>query len=88
MATTKSSHEGREIRKKLALRFNLLYNCHEVYTSIHGSHVFRWMKITDDVAKWYKESFGLSVSTYLQPSAMTGGILEIPVDPRAKDSTL
>lgn len=77
MATSITREEARAIRSQLALRFNTLYNCYEVYTSVHGSGVFKWMKCTDDVANWYKEHFKLNVTSYLQPSLRTGGLLEI-----------
>jgi hypothetical protein len=78
MATTHLSKEAREIRSKLALRFNTLFNHYEVYTTIHGSGgLFRWMAITDEVCEWYKTKFGLVVTQYLQPSQTTGGVMEI-----------
>lgn len=75
--TTKEKHL---IRKSLALRFNLIDNCYEVYTTIHGTGIFKWFRITDDVADWYKKTFGLSVSQYLHASTQTGGLMEIPAN--------
>lgn len=72
-----ASKEAKLIREKLALRFNTLFNCYEVYTTIHGSGVFRWIKITDEVCEWYKKQFNLTVTSYLQPSRVTGGILQL-----------
>jgi hypothetical protein len=74
--TESKSAEARMIRKNLALRFNTLYNCYEVYTAIHGTGVFRWMKITDEVCDWYKKTFSLTVTKYIQPSVNSGGIIE------------
>lgn len=71
-----SKIEAAEIKRNLKLRFNTLYDCHEVYTTIHGSGVFNWMQCTRQVAAWYEEHFGLSVESYLQPSLRTGGIIE------------
>lgn len=70
-----SRTEAKEIRSKLALRFNTLFNCYEVFTTIHGSGHFKWHKVTDDVANWYKEHFKLTVTSYLQPSLRTGGLM-------------
>jgi len=75
--SSNTAREVAEIKSKLALRFNNLFNCYEVYSTIHGTGVFRWMKITDDVAEWYKKSFNLIVTTYVQPSSVSGGIMEI-----------
>lgn len=69
--------EAQAIRAALKLRFNTIFNCYEVYTTVHNSGVFRWYKITDEVAEWYKTHFSLQVETYLQPSLNTGGLLEI-----------
>lgn len=77
MAAAITKTEAKAIRDNLALRYNMLYSCYEIYTSIHGSGIFRWMKVTDDIAEWYKNHFGLTVSEYLQPSINTGGILSV-----------
>jgi hypothetical protein len=77
MAGTISRTEAQAIRNQLRLRFNTLFNTYEVYTTVHGSGVFRWFKITDETAQWYKEHFGLKVDSYLQASLRTGGLLEV-----------
>jgi hypothetical protein len=77
MASGISRTEAQVIRSKLRLRFNTLYNCYEVFTTVHGSGTFQWMMITDDVAAWYKEHFKLTVESYLQPSLRTGGLIEM-----------
>jgi hypothetical protein len=71
-----SKVEAALIKKNLRMRFNTLYGCHEVYTTIHGSGVFKWMTVSDETADWYREQFGLKIDTYLQPSLRTGGIVE------------
>lgn len=74
---TISRTEAAVIKSKLALRFNTVFNCYEVYTTFHGSGIFKWYMITDGVAEWYKEHFGLTVQTYVQPSLRTGGLIAI-----------
>lgn len=71
-----SRTELQAIRAKLSLRYNMAFSCYEVYTTIHGSGVFRWYKITDEIADWYKNHFDLTVTQYLQPSISTGGLIE------------
>lgn len=82
------SKEAREIRSKLALRFNTLANHYEVYTTVHGSGgVFRWMTITDEVCEWYKKQFNLTVTQYTQPSRTTGGVMEISYSQKGPQGT-
>lgn len=71
-----SKIEAAEIRRNLRMRFNTLNGCHEVFTTIHGSGVFKWMMCSNETATWYKEHFNLEVEAYLQPSLRTGGLIE------------
>ena len=54
MSQTRS--ERVEIRSKLALRQNY-NNIWEVYTTIHGTGIFKWFIITEAQAKWYQQTF-------------------------------
>jgi len=52
-----SKLEAARIRQQLAIRRNEQLNCWEVFTTIHGSHIFRWFRVTAEIAKWYLETF-------------------------------
>lgn len=49
--------EAAVIRSQLALRINQIDDSFEVYTTIHGSGVFKWFKITRQNYEWYKRQF-------------------------------
>jgi hypothetical protein len=53
--------ENESIRSKLELRWNKTYNCYEVYTTIHGTGVFRWIRLDDAGARWYAQVFELNL---------------------------
>lgn len=55
--TTPKELADQSIRNQLALRWNATHGCPEVFTTIHGTGVFRWYKITDAVAVWYRRQF-------------------------------
>ena len=44
------------IRNKLVLRQEI-DKTWAIYTTIHGTHVYRWFTITDAQAVWYKQTF-------------------------------
>ncbi len=52
-----SRAEAAAIRAKLVLRFNAVADRWEVYTTIHGTGVFRWYAITNDIFNWYRRNF-------------------------------
>lgn len=45
------------IRAQLALRFNTNYGCWEVYSTIHGTGIFKWFKVSENIAGWYAKKF-------------------------------
>lgn len=45
------------IRNKLQLRFLPEDNVWEVFTTIHGTDIFRWFKISESTKDWYLENF-------------------------------
>lgn len=49
--------EAAMIRDKLQLRRNRVEDCWEVYTTIHGSQLFRWYKISESIKNWYIGNF-------------------------------
>jgi hypothetical protein len=65
--------EALSIRNQLRLRWNTEYGCHEVYTTIHGTGVFRWFKISETLKDWYVKHFNLQVETYISVTS-TGAI--------------
>ena len=49
--------EAALIRNKLAVRFNDSRGCYEVYTTIHGSGIFKWFTISAAIYQWYIQTF-------------------------------
>jgi len=49
--------EIQETRMKLRLRYNPHLKCWEVYTTVHGTFVFKWWKISDSTKEWYVKNF-------------------------------
>lgn len=60
------------IRSQLRIRLNLA-GIHEVYTTIHGSGVFRWFLVSSETADWYVRTFNLKVEQ-LQTDPITGAL--------------
>jgi hypothetical protein len=52
-----SKTEAAVIRNKLALRYSIESNCWEIFTTVHGSGVFKWYKISENTKKWYIDNF-------------------------------
>jgi hypothetical protein len=65
--------EAATIRAQLRIRQNHIADCWEVYTTIHGSGVFRWYKVSEFTKDWYLMRF---------PDIK----LEAPVQPRSDGS--
>jgi len=57
--------ERESIRSQLRVRWNTEYGCYEVHTTIHGSGVFRWFKITEGLKNWYVNKFNIQVEPYV-----------------------
>lgn len=56
-----SATEAASTRSQLRVRcVNGERSC-EVYTTIHGTGVFRWIKVTKEIADWYCKHFGLQL---------------------------
>lgn len=49
--------EAAVIKNNLAIRYSTIYNCWQVYTTIHGTGVFRWLSVTESVKNWYLQTF-------------------------------
>ena len=64
--------ERQNIRMQLRLRFNTEHGCYEIYSTIHGTGVFRWFKISESTKDWYMKQFGLEVEQYSRIDGMTG----------------
>lgn len=45
------------MRSQLKLRFNVRQNSWEVWTTIHGTHTYRWFFITTSKKQWYQIHF-------------------------------
>ena len=52
--------EAASIRGQLRLRISNIGQ-KEVYTTIHGTHVWRWFSVSDSDFEWYRNHFGLTV---------------------------
>lgn len=52
-----SRTEAQSIRSQLRLRKDYLTGECEVYTTIHGSGVFKWFRISPENYKWYCAQF-------------------------------
>ena len=56
------------IRSQLALRSNPVNNSYEVYTTIHGTGVFKWIGISQSTYEWYKRNFPeIRILTHIEP---------------------
>lgn len=64
--------EAASIRSKLRLRWNINDGCWEVYTTIHGSMVFRWFKISETTKTFYQQQFNLEAE--MPYVAVTGNV--------------
>lgn len=64
--------ERQNIRMQLRLRWNTEKGCYEVYTTIHGTGVFRWFAVSEDIKDWYIKQFGLQVEKYAAIDGVTG----------------
>jgi hypothetical protein len=49
--------EAELIKSKLKLRFNTDTQIWELYTTMHGTKVFRWFKINQSTKDWYHHYF-------------------------------
>lgn len=56
--------EAKSIRESLKLRHIISDNSYEVYTTIHGSGIFKWFRITKETAEWYSKQFSLQIEEY------------------------
>ena len=56
--------EAASIRAQLKLRYNHDLKIYQVYTTVHGSGVFRWYNINRKEAEWYCENFNLTIEEY------------------------
>jgi hypothetical protein len=62
--------EAAAIRNQLRYRRNHLFDCWEIYTTIHGTGVFRWMKVSQFTKDWYLMTFpGIGKSEDVFPRA-------------------
>lgn len=61
-----SKTESAMIRSQLMLRINPETNEYEVYTTIHGSGVFRWHTIRKETARWYAQRFDIEMPQPLE----------------------
>ncbi len=67
--------ERASIRAQLRVR-RLLDGTYEVYTTVHGSGVFRWIKVTKDIAEWYRDTFQLDYQNHWNDVNMSTGELK------------
>jgi hypothetical protein len=49
------------IKAKLELRWNPTYNTYEVYTTKDGGTTFQWLRISNEIAVWYRDNFDLAL---------------------------
>jgi hypothetical protein len=63
------------IRSKLAIKHDALLDEYSVYTTTHGSMVFRWYKCTKESFEWYKTQFNLTPMVVNQPNKFNGALL-------------
>lgn len=66
--------ERTAIRAQLRLRYDVLTGTYEVYTTIHGTGIFKWFIITEETAIWYERNFGLVTTSINRPDIDTGHI--------------
>ena len=52
-----SRTEAAVIRSHLKLRENKQLQCWEVYTTAHGTGVYRWFRISHTDVSWWKRNF-------------------------------
>lgn len=67
-----SKMEAATIRSQLQVRFNAAFTCYEVYSTIHGSGIYKWFKVTPEIARWYCDTFKLQMTDTLTINAATG----------------
>lgn len=68
--------EATAIRAQLRLRENVMTGELEVYTTIHGTGIFKWYKVSRDIADWYYKRFRLTWEYWNRPDIDTGHINE------------
>lgn len=56
MGHFKLTREQASIRSKLELRQDAL-GTWQLYSTVHGTNVFRWFKISPETAAWYRTNF-------------------------------
>lgn len=67
--------EATAIRSQLRLRQDCLTDEWEVYTTIHGTGIFKWFKVSHETAEWYVKTFKHIVLEYInRPDISTGHI--------------
>jgi hypothetical protein len=58
--------EAAVIRSQLKLRRNRISGNWEVYTTLHGSGIFKWFVISKERLDWYLQTFDLTVSDIVE----------------------